>query len=183
MAATLLAVGALPPTAAYSGGIMAEDDPLRPTQDSRHFFMLPQAPMDSGYYVYGKLYGRPGRGAYQYAHPLMMTVILRVAFEWQGIDRRRIGVGDISLAGGSKPPDHDSHRSGLEVDIRPLRKDCLEEPVRCWEAQYDGQATAKLIELFRTFAPVVKILFNDPDIPFVTKYAGHDDHFHIKLRG
>lgn len=44
---------------------MAEDDPLRPTQDSRRFFMLPQAPMDSGYYVYGKRYGRPAKGAYQ----------------------------------------------------------------------------------------------------------------------
>ena len=38
-----------------------DNDPLRPrpTQDSRGFFMLPQAPMDSGYYVYGELYKKP----------------------------------------------------------------------------------------------------------------------------
>ncbi|HWV47160.1 MAG TPA: hypothetical protein VN039_14255, partial [Nitrospira sp.] len=75
--------------------------------------MLPQAPMDSGYYVYGELYKKPAKGAYQYAHPIMMTAILRVALEWQAIDNRRIGIGDISLAGGRKTPDHDSHMSGL----------------------------------------------------------------------
>lgn len=154
-----------------------------PPQDSRGFFMLPQSPMDTGYYVYGNLYGKPAKGAYQYAHPIMTAAILRVALEWQAIDRRRVGIGDISLAGGSKPPDHDSHRSGLEVDVRPLRSDGLAKPVRWSEPEYDKEGTAKLIELFRTFAPVVKILFNDPDIPFVTRYAGHDDHFHLKLRG
>lgn len=82
---------------------MSEDDPQRPPLDSRRFFMLPQSPMDSGYYVYGRLHGKPARGAYQYAHPTMMTAILRVALEWQAIDQRRMGVGDISLAGGIRP--------------------------------------------------------------------------------
>ena len=162
---------------------MASVDILRPTQDSRHFFMLPQSPMDSGYYVYGKLYKEPANGAYQYAHPVMMTAILRVALEWQAIETRRMGVGDISLAGGLQTPDHDTHKSGLEVDIRPLRKDGREDSVRWWDDQYDREGTAKLIALFRTFAPVVKVLFNGPDIPFVTQCPHHDDHFHLKLRG
>ena len=51
-------------------------------EDSRGFFMLPQSPMDSGYCTYGKLCGKPDRGEYQYAHPAMMTAILRVALEW-----------------------------------------------------------------------------------------------------
>jgi len=58
------------------------DDLLRPTEDSRSYFMLPQSPAESGYYTYGKLDGKPDRGAYQYAHPLMMTAILRVG--WSG---------------------------------------------------------------------------------------------------
>lgn len=162
-----------------------DNDPLRPrpTQDTRGFFMLPQAPMDSGYYVYGKLYGQPAKGAYQYAHPIMMTAILRVSLEWQAREKRRFGVGDISLAGGPKPPDHNSHMSGLDVDLRPLRKDGLEAPVSWWDREYDKDATAKLIELFRTFAPVVTVGFNGPDIPYVVKWRGHDDHIHIKLRG
>ncbi|MEO7494053.1 MAG: penicillin-insensitive murein endopeptidase [Massilia sp.] len=162
---------------------MASDETLRPPQDSRRFFMLPQGPMDSGYYVYGNLYGKPAKGAYQYAHPLVMTTILRVAFEWQAIDKRRMGVGDISLAGGPVTPDHASHRSGLAVDIRPLRKDGLEDPVKWWEREYDKEGTAKLIKLFRTLAPVVTVLFNAPGIPFLTKYPGHDDHFHVRLKG
>jgi hypothetical protein len=77
-------------------------DPLRPrpTQDARGYFMLPQAPMEAGYYTYGLLYDKPDKGAYQYAHPIMMTGILRVGLEWQAIDKRRFGVGNISLPGG-----------------------------------------------------------------------------------
>lgn len=74
-----------------------QDDPLRPVQDKRGFFMLPRAPMESGYYNYGRLNGASDNGAYQYPHPIMMQAILRVGLEWQAIDRRRFGVGNISL--------------------------------------------------------------------------------------
>lgn len=160
-----------------------ESQRARPPQDSRGFFMLPQAPMDSGYYVYGRLHGLPAKGAYQYASPEMMTAVLRVTLEWQAIDKRRIGIGDISLADGVKTPDHSTHRSGLEVDVRPLRKDGLEAPVSWWDRYYDRGGTARLIELFRSFASVEVIWFNGPDIPFVKRARRHDDHFHVKLRG
>jgi penicillin-insensitive murein endopeptidase len=160
-------------------------DPLRPRPpaDSRGYFMLPQAPMDSGYYTYGKLYNKPDKGAYQYAHPDLMTTILRVGLEWQAIDRRRFGVGNISLPGGRKNKDHKSHTNGLQVDVRPLRKDGLEHAVSWMDSQYDEAATAKLIELFRTFAPVTRVFFNGRGIPFVLPLSGHDDHFHVELRG
>lgn len=48
------------------------DDPIRPTQDKRGFFMLLRSPMGSGYYTYGKFNGAPDRGAFQYPHPSMM---------------------------------------------------------------------------------------------------------------
>jgi hypothetical protein len=51
------------------------------------------------------------------------------------------------------------------------------------EAEYDKYATARLINLFRVFAPVVVIYFNAPDIPFVIKKAKHDNHFHVQVRG
>lgn len=56
-------------------------------------------------------------------------------------------------------------------------------PVFWRDAEYDKQGTAKLIEMFRTFAPVAFVLFNGPDIPFVRKATNHDHHFHVKLRG
>ena len=145
--------------------------------------MLPQAPMDSGYYVYGDLYKKPAKGAYQYAHPVMMTAILRVALEWQARDSRRIGIGDISMANGPRPPDHNSHMDGLQVDVRPLRKDGLEVPVMWWDAEYDLKATIQLLDLFRAYAPVTKVLFNDRRVPFTKPWPDHDHHMHIELRG
>jgi hypothetical protein len=160
-------------------------DPLRPRPpaDKRGFFMLPQAPEDLGYYVYGDLYKKPAKGAYQYAHPSMMTAILRVASEWQALDRRRFGVGDISLPNGPDTPDHKTHIDGLQVDVRPLRKDGLEKQVYWWDAEYDLDATKRLLELFRTFAPVKKVLFNDARVPFTMPWIHHDHHMHIALRG
>lgn len=113
----------------------------------------------------------------------MMQAILRVALEWQAIDRRRIGIGNISRADAFNDKDHGSHLDGLQVDVRPVRKDGLEEPVEWRQAQYDQAATAKLIELFRTFAPVKFVLFNDARIPFVKPADHHDDHFHVALIG
>ena len=161
----------------------AKPDPLRPTQDKRGFYMLPRTPMDSGYYSYGKMDNKPDRGGYQYPHPSMMTAILRVALEWQAIDKRRIGIGNISRADGRDDDDHNSHLDGLQVDVRPVRKDGLEMPVTWRDRQYDKEATAKLIELFRTFSPVKKVLFNDTSIPFVKWADFHDDHFHVALIG
>lgn len=94
----------------------------------------------------------------------MMTAILRVTLEWRAIAKRRFGVGDISLAGGAPTPDHKSHKSGLEADIRPLRKEGIEAAVRWWESEYDKEGTERLLELFRTFAPVVFVYFNGADI-------------------
>ena len=161
-----------------------KDDPLRPTQDKRGFFMLPRSPAESGYYTYGMMDKKPDRGGYQYPHPIMMQAILRVSLEWQAIDRRRIGIGNISRADSFDDDDHDSHLDGLQVDVRPIRKDGLEIPVT-WtdKSQYDRDATAKLIDLFRTFSPVRFVLFNDASIPFVKIAKRHDDHFHVALIG
>ncbi|MCS0592039.1 penicillin-insensitive murein endopeptidase [Massilia norwichensis] len=160
-----------------------QDDPLRPIRDKRGFFMLPRSPMESGYYNYGLLDKKPDRGGYQYPHPVMMQAILRVGLEWQAIDKRRIGIGNISRADGFNDRDHASHQDGLQVDIRPVRKDGLEMPVTHMDRQYDKDATAKVIELFRTFAPVKFVLFNDTSIPFVKWAEHHDDHFHVALIG
>lgn len=146
--------------------------------DSRGYFMLPQSPEDAGYYVYGTL----GQGASQYAHPKLMSIILFVEREWQTIDDRKFGVGNLSLANGVKHPDHQSHMKGLEVDVRPLRKDGRKDAVRYFDAAYDGAATRKLIELFRTCTPgKMKIFFNDNRIPGVRPRAKHDNHFHFEI--
>lgn len=147
-------------------------------RDSRGYFMLPQAPGDAGYYVYGT----PEKGGGQYAHPEMMTLLFVVEREWQAIDWRKFGVGNISLAGGGKFRPHDSHMDGLQVDIRPLRKDGAQVGVNYFQAAYDKEATARLIGIFQSHPAVTKVFFNDLSISGVRPLVHHDDHFHVAIR-
>lgn len=147
--------------------------------DNRGFFMIPQAPEDAGYYVYGD----PGAGVNQFVHPKMMTLLLAVEREWQAIDSRKFGVGDISTADGPRMSGHDSHRRGVEVDIRPLRKDGKQVGCVYQDSAYDRGGTEKLINLFRTCAtgPLL-IFFNDIRILGVRPLPRHDNHFHVQFR-
>nr|WP_314539905.1 penicillin-insensitive murein endopeptidase [uncultured Massilia sp.] len=148
-------------------------------KDSRGYFMLPQLPEGAGYYVYGT----PTNGGGQYGHPALLTVLFWVEREWQAIDRRRFGVGNISLANGGEYRKHRSHVDGLQVDVRPIRIDGHQSRVTRFEhGQYDRTATKKLIAIFHSHPLVKTILFNDTDIPHVTPWEGHDDHFHVNIR-
>lgn len=146
--------------------------------DKRGFFMLPQAPEEAGYYVYGK----PDKGRAQYADARMLSLILAVEREWAAVDRRKFGVGNMSKAEGVKY-DHATHMKGVEVDVRPLRKDGRHDVVLCTWPDYDLDGTTKLIEIFRSCFPgQLTIYFNDNRIPGVRPLGGHDNHFHVEFR-
>jgi len=162
--------------------------PIQPRDQLGHF-MLPQAPEEAGYYVYGNIKGVPGTGHLaQYAHPTMLTVIFQVEREWQAIDDRKFGIGNISVAGGLRF-DHATHMKGIDMDIRPVRKDKLVgQAARCSyrDAIYDQAATIKLVSLFLRHALVKLIYFNDAKVrevcgPLVKPWRDHDDHLHIGL--
>ena len=109
-------------------------------------------------------------------------MLMHIERQWTEIDRRKFGVGNISLADGAKYEKHKTNRTGLEVDIRPLRKDGRRELVFWYQHDlYDHDGTAKLIALFHAYSGVQTILFNDTSIPFVKPFKGHDHHFHVKL--
>jgi murein endopeptidase len=150
-------------------------------KDSRGFFKLPQNPEQGGFGYY--TYGTPAHGAGQFAHPKLISLLNLVEFRWQGMDKRKMGVGNISLAGGVRFDPHQGHQSGLDADIRPMRKDGLELPVRWMDEQYDHEATCKLISLFFESAIVSVIYFNDPKAPRVKPRFRHDDHFHVTVLG
>ena len=157
-------------------------------KDTRGYFMLPQAPEDAAYYVYGT----PDRGRAQYADPRLLSVIFYIAREWQAIDDRKFGIGNISIAGGLPYDDHRSHKKGIEVDIRPVRKDKLvgqSANLTRFDTAYDREATTRLIGLFAAH-PMVKIIyFNDDKVQQaigggrVKSQLRHDDHFHVDLKG
>lgn len=114
--------------------------------------MLPRAPEGAGYYVYGNVGGRPHTGHLaQYAHPSLMTLILCIEREWQAIDDRKFGIGNISIDGGVEYDGHATHKKGIEVDIRPVRKDKLTGQaarVTRFDDVYDREATTRLTRLF-----------------------------------
>lgn len=147
-------------------------------QDTRGYFILPQAPEDAGYYVYGT----PANGAGQYAHPVLMSVLFVVEREWQAIETRKFGIGNISFADGPKYKKHGSHKNGLQVDIRPLRKDGRPLGVTRFDHQYDRDGTARLIAILRAQPLVDTILFNDTSILGVRSWVDHDNHFHVSIR-
>lgn len=146
-------------------------------QDSRKFFVLPQGYEGGGYYTYGT----PAEGRSQYAHPRLISLIQQVAFEWCGLDQRKFGIGNISLADGADHPDHKTHMSGLEVDIRPIRLDGRKMPCTYRQHDYDQAATAQLIALFLRNNCVRLVYFNDVSIRGVSYAKFHDDHFHVAL--
>lgn len=150
-----------------------------PSKDSRGFFKLPQDPEQGGYGYY--TYGTPPRGAGQFADPRLLSLLNLVEHRWQGLDDRKIGIGNISLAGGPKFEPHEGHVSGLDVDIRPIRKDGLHLPVRWNERQYDREATEMLICLFFESNLIKVIYFNDLKIPHVRPRFKHDNHFHVTI--
>lgn len=163
--------------------------PIQP-RDQLGRFMLPQAPEQAGYYVYGNVKGISGTGHLaQYAHPNMLSVIFWVEREWQATDDRKFGIGNISVAGGLKY-DHATHMKGIEMDIRPVRKDkMVGQAARCSyrdKTVYDQVATIKLVCLFLQHPLVKLIYFNDPKVrevcgPRVKPWPDHDDHLHIEL--
>lgn len=164
--------------------------PIQP-RDQQGWYMLPQAPEDAGYYVYGNVNHVPGTGHLaQYAHPNMLSVIFWVEREWQAIDDRKFGIGNISLAGGVKY-EHATHQKGIEMDIRPVRKDHMTgQAARCSykdKTIYDQDATVKLVRLFLQHPLVKVIYFNDKELrtivgsPRMTTWPKHDDHLHVGL--
>ncbi len=148
------------------------------SQDKRGYFTLPQNPEEAGYYIYGT----PVEGRGQYAHPAMLNFLFWLELRWSGDESRKFGVGNISLANGARFAPHRSHRNGLQVDIRPLRKDGAHIPVSYKSKDYDQAATKRLIALIQESGMVSKIMFNDPHINGVKPLAGHDDHIHIEVR-
>ena len=146
-------------------------------QDNRGYFLVPQFYEGGGYYTYGT----PENGAGQYAHPKLITFLMMVAHRWSAVDDRKFGVGNISLAGGLPYPEHGTHKTGLEVDIRPMHKKGARVGITCTSAEYDSAATAKLVDVMWKTGMVKAILFNDTKIPRVRSFPGHSNHLHVTL--
>jgi peptidoglycan hydrolase-like protein with peptidoglycan-binding domain len=99
----------------------------------------------------------------------------------------RVALGNVGLEHGGDIAGHQTHEVGLDVDVRPVRdnRDQCRYGTNISVASYDRTATRVLIRAIRAAAPghVKLIYFNDPKLiseGLVTRFAGHDDHLHIR---
>ncbi len=99
----------------------------------------------------------------------------------------RVAVGDIGLQHGGAIAGHQTHRHGLDVDLRLMRKanDQCRWGGNFRASTYDRAATRALVKAIRATAPghVKVIYFNDPVLikeGLTRRFAGHDDHLHVR---
>ncbi|NGO15372.1 hypothetical protein G5C60_49295, partial [Streptomyces sp. HC44] len=121
-----------------------------------------------------------------FARPETLRALLATALGWHRArpGGPRIGVREISVRGGGPLSGHGSHRLGLDVDIRPVRADGGEAPTRWDQPGYSPPLTQDLVDRLRAngVLPVHFVLFNGPGIRGVQKWAGHDDHLHVRFK-
>ena len=98
-----------------------------------------------------------------------------------------VAVGDIGFEHGGEIGGHISHEVGLDVDIRPIRRDRgqCSAGTQWDDSTYDQAATRELVKRIRATAPghIKYILFNDPQLireGLTTWHRYHDNHLHIR---
>lgn len=128
-----------------------------------------------GYYAASKRWGTSSTvGALEYAGTL---------FASQGAGA--IPIGDISLEHGGPISGHASHQVGLDVDLRPIRKDrthCANGTQ--WNlSTYDQAKTRELVQDLLASGHVKIIWFNDPVLineGLTHPLDNHDNHLHVR---
>jgi hypothetical protein len=132
----------------------------------------------TGYRVYGER-------QFQYGTPTMIQRLQRIGEAWSRRGATPIQFGRISRHGGGNLPPHASHKTGVDVDVRPFRSDGQPLPVTWRDAGYDRAQTLSFIRMVRQMHPGVIILFNDPVAVrqgLSRSWRGHDNHLHISFR-
>lgn len=120
-------------------------------------------------------------GAWGTAHTV--ATVEAVARQWhQAGHAVRLGIGDISLPHGGPIPGHRSHQRGVDVDIRVVRNDGREAPVKYWDSAYSRSRTQELVNRLLATGEVDVIFFNDPHVEGVRPWPNHDHHMHVRFK-
>lgn len=135
----------------------------------------------AGYYSYSS-------SSRQWGKPGMIYGLMNAAGRWkmQHPQAPRIGVGDISLKHGGYMSGHVSHRKGIDVDIRPIRKDNIQGPTRVGWSSYSRARTYFWIASYvKKHLNIQVVIFNDPKIYgplwYVIYWPNHHNHLHVRI--
>jgi len=112
------------------------------------------------------------------------------AWHWLHWDEAWLMIGDISLKSGGKFDPQVSHRVGLDVDIRAVRRFNPQHPGKWHDPvtirdteNYSQPLTQDLVDIIwnNGVLKVKMILFDDESIVGVKKDGDHDDHLHVRF--
>jgi hypothetical protein len=127
-----------------------------------------------------------GNDQFQFGQQSTIDAAIRVAAAWnQKHPNRPFSIGQISKKGGGPMPPHKSHQLGVDVDVRPMRKDGENAPVTITDSQFERELTTELIALWWRLAPTQAVFFNDQSVidAGLSRFVnGHHNHFHVRLR-
>ena len=127
-----------------------------------------------------------GNDQFQFGQLSTIDSAERVAAAWiQKHPNRPFSIGQISKKGGGPMPPHKSHQLGVDVDVRPMRKDGENAPVTITDSNYDRDLTTELIALWWRLAPTQAVFFNDQTVidAGLSRFVNvHHNHFHVRLR-
>lgn len=125
----------------------------------------------------------------QYGIPETVAALRAIGREW----RRRypsgppVQIADISRRGGGKLPPHGSHRMGIDVDIRFIRKDgnkTMGVNALTNTANFDKPRTQELVDIIRDngVLPVLRLWVNKRiGLRNVNGDKIHNDHMHVRF--
>ncbi|RDH44055.1 penicillin-insensitive murein endopeptidase [Zooshikella ganghwensis] len=156
-----------------------------------------------------------GRGFYTYTSakrawgkPRLVYGLQRVAAAWKKEKPTwgEIGIGDISFQKGGFIRGHASHRKGIDVDIRLIRKDGLRQGSTIYKNSYSYKRSREFLNSYlQKYFKVNLVFFNDKNMfSMLPRYAGkrraecrqkpgksglsyvmcwpnHHDHFHLRI--
>jgi murein endopeptidase len=154
--------------------------------DPRITVRLPER--GEGFQTFGNRRYPPG--AFLYGRPETIQALKRIGRMWRALagDSPPIGIGDISRRGGvgGHPVVIGGrrqiwHRTGLEVDVLPVRGDGRPGAVDRRNPAYSRRLTQQLVDAIRGngWLGVRRVLFNDPGIRGARACPFHDDHLHV----
>jgi murein endopeptidase len=127
-----------------------------------------------------------GNNQFQFGQQSTIDAAIRVAASWnEKHPNRPFSIGQISKKGGGPMPPHKSHQLGVDVDVRPMRKDGENAPATITDSQFDRESTTELIKLWWRLAPTQAVFFNDQSVidAGLSRFVnGHHNHFHVRLR-
>jgi peptidoglycan hydrolase-like protein with peptidoglycan-binding domain len=131
-------------------------------------------------------YNREPGGADQFGRAATIRHIQELGELWFAKHPSRpIAIGDVSRKGGGPFPPHATHKDGLDVDMRPLTNNGVNEPTNTGAANFSHEQTRELILLVKNNFDIEVVFFNDPLTikEGLTRHAkGHENHVHVRFR-